>query len=178
MAFYPGTPKWELSQLCEALTLCAYLRLGWGLKRSYSPRQELSNNVLHTTYTQGNRIDSQLFVVKSQIVDLTPSLSFGHNLCFRCPNGSCEPIFKLYVSIAFQWYEELLYAMDFDPCDRTLKIWKSTETPTPKVGVPLGECECLFPHTLLHSQEHAAWIPASLFGLQPCHPLPWSRTQG
>jgi hypothetical protein len=28
--------------------------------------------------------------------------------------------------------------MGFDPYNRTLKIWESTGTPTPKVGIPLG----------------------------------------
>jgi hypothetical protein len=41
----------------------------------------------HVTCTQGNWVESQLLVVGSQTVNLTPDLSFGHNLCFRCPNG-------------------------------------------------------------------------------------------
>ncbi len=28
--------------------------------------------------------------------------SLCHNLCYKCPNGSCEPIFDIYVSITFQ----------------------------------------------------------------------------
>jgi hypothetical protein len=32
---------------------------------------------------------------------LIPGLSFGHNLCFKCPNESCEPILNIYISIAF-----------------------------------------------------------------------------
>jgi hypothetical protein len=61
-------------------------------KESCSPYQQISNNVLHATCMQGNRVDSQLLVVESQIANLTPGLSFGHNLCFRCLNGSCKPI--------------------------------------------------------------------------------------
>jgi hypothetical protein len=33
---------------------------------------------------------------------------------------------------------ERLNIMTFDPCNCSLKIWESTRTPTPKVGVPLG----------------------------------------
>jgi hypothetical protein len=34
-------------------------------------------------------------MVGSQIGNLTPSLCFGHNLCFKCPNGSFEPILDI-----------------------------------------------------------------------------------
>jgi len=98
-------PRLELLQLCEAITSCSDLRSGWGLKQSYNSRGELSNNVSHTTYTHGSRVDSRLFVVGTQIVSLTPNLSFCHNLCCKCPNGSCEPILDIYTSIAFRWYK-------------------------------------------------------------------------
>ncbi len=29
-------------------------------------------------------------------------LSFGYNLCFKCPNGSCEPILDIYILRSFQ----------------------------------------------------------------------------
>jgi hypothetical protein len=35
----------------------------------------------HATFTQGDQGDSQLLVVKSQIVNLIPDPSFGFNLC-------------------------------------------------------------------------------------------------
>ncbi len=73
----------------------------------------------------------------SQIANLTPDPSFGHNLCFRCPNGSCKPILDIYVVRAFQWYKELLNPLGFNLCDHSLKIWKSIGTPTPKVETPL-----------------------------------------
>jgi hypothetical protein len=38
-------------------------------------------------------------VVGSQIGNLTPNLSFGHNLCFKYPNGSCEPMKLLYENL-------------------------------------------------------------------------------
>jgi hypothetical protein len=77
-------------------------------------------------------------VVGSQTANLTPGLSFDHNLCYRCPNGSCEPILDICTSIAFQWYKEIFKARGFDLCYRPLKFRESTETPTPKMGVHLG----------------------------------------
>jgi len=45
----------------------------------------------HITCTQGNQGNYQLLMVRSQIVSLIPDLSFGHNLCFKCPNGDASP---------------------------------------------------------------------------------------
>jgi hypothetical protein len=95
------SPRPGVLQLCETITSGLNLWLGRGLNQSCSPRWELSNGMSHTTYTQGNRVDSRLPVVGSQIANLTPDLSFGHNLCCRCPNGSCELILDIYNSIAF-----------------------------------------------------------------------------
>jgi hypothetical protein len=115
-----------LSQLWGHITLCANLRWRWGVKKNYSPRQDLSNYMLHATWKRGNQGDSQLLVVGSRIAKLTPDLtsnpSFGHNLCFRCPNGSCQPISDIYIPISFSWYEELLNLLSFDPCNCSLKI--------------------------------------------------------
>jgi len=72
-------------------------------------------------------------MVESQFDNLTPDLSFGHNLCFKYPNGSCEPILDIYVLRSFQWYKKLFNPMNFDNCNFPLKIWKSIGTPTPKV---------------------------------------------
>jgi hypothetical protein len=125
--------------------------------------------MLHVAYTQGHQADSWLLVVRSQIANLTFDLSFGHNLCFRCPNEQCEPILDIYTSIAFQWYKEIFQAMSFDPCDCTLKIWKSFGTPTPNMGVPL-EVWGFMPSHSLHSQEHVKWlsgVPSWPTTLQP-----------
>jgi hypothetical protein len=43
--------------------------------------------------------------------------------------------------------------MVFDPCNCSLKIWESIETPTPKMKVHLGVWGS-YPHTLLHFWEH------------------------
>jgi hypothetical protein len=84
----------------------------------------------HTPCCQINQVDSQLFLVGSQIGSLTPDPSFGHNFCFRCPNEQCEPILA--------HYKERHKLLSFDPCDHSLKFSKSTETPILKVGVTLG----------------------------------------
>ncbi len=116
----------------------ANLRLRWGLKQSFSPCQNLSNDMLHVTYMQGNWADSQLLMVGNQIANLTHGRSFGNNLCFKCPNGSCKHILDIYVSITFQWYKELFNPMGFDLCNRSLKIHESIGIPIPKVRAHLG----------------------------------------
>jgi len=134
----PKLPKLKLPRLWGPVPLCVNLWLKWGLKQSCSPRWELSNGMSHATCKQGNWVNSRLLVVGSQIANLTPDFSFGHNLCFRCWNGSCEPILDIYVSITFQWYKKLLKPLVFDPCNCSLNIWESTKTPTPKMEAPLG----------------------------------------
>jgi hypothetical protein len=94
--------------------------------------------MLHTTWMQENHGDSWLLVVGNQITNLTPNLSFGHNLCFKSPNGSWKPILDIYVPRAFQWYKEFLNLIGFDPWNWSLKIWKSIGIPTPKMGAHLG----------------------------------------
>jgi hypothetical protein len=79
----------------------------------------------HVAYTWGNWVDFSLLVVGNQTVSLIPIFSFDHNLCFRCPNGSCKPILNIYVSIAFQWYENYVESMGFDPYNCVLKIQES-----------------------------------------------------
>jgi hypothetical protein len=102
----------------------------------------------------------EFLVVGSQIGNLILDLSFGHNLCFKCPNGSCKPILEIYVPRAFQWYKEIFHPMGFDPCNCSLKIWESIGTLIPKVGF-IWECGGSFPHTLPHFREHEMWLLAS-----------------
>jgi len=135
----PKLLKLGLLQFWGLIILCEDLWLKWGLKQSCIPCRELLNNMLHATWTQGNRGDYRLLMVGSQIANLTPSPSFDHNLCFRCPNGSCRPILDICISIVFQWYEEVLKPLGFGPCNHSLNIQKSTKTPTPNMGVHLGE---------------------------------------
>jgi hypothetical protein len=110
------------------------------VKQTCNSPWKFSNNVSHSTCTFRGRVNSRLLMIESQIVNLTSSLYFYHNLCCRCPNGSCEAI---YTSIGFQWYKKNLKARCFDPCNRTLKLWKSWKTPKS----PFWECEC-HPHIL------------------------------
>ncbi len=161
----PKLPKLGLLQLWGPITLCADLGLRWGLKQSCSPRREFFNDMLHAICTQRNWVDSRLLLVGSQIGNLTLDPSFGHNLCFRCPNGQCEPILDVYVLKAFQWYKECLNPLRFDPWNFPLKIQESTGTPILKMELPWG-CEGSFLHTLSQS----LWLPASLLARNLANP--------
>jgi hypothetical protein len=80
MSFFPRTPKlgipkfpkWRLLWLWRPITFCADLWLKWGLKQSFNPHWEHSNNMWDATCTQVNQGDSWLLVVGSQIGNLTP----------------------------------------------------------------------------------------------------------
>jgi hypothetical protein len=174
----------EVPQLCEIITSCVDLWSWWGLKQSCSPCQKLSSGMLHTTCMQGSRVDSQLSVVESQIVNLTLGLSFGHNLSCICQNGSCEPILDIFTSISFQWYKELLKAKGFDLFNRSLKFWESTGTPTPKMGVHLGVW--VFILTLSHTPGLFSWpvllqtlalVANPMLGLQQRDTCNWGMGQ-
>ncbi len=103
-----GLPSWSpeipkscqlgLLQLWSPITLQADLQLRCNLKQNCTSRQELSNGMLHVICKQINRVNSRLFLVRSQIDSLTPGLSFGHNLSSRCLNEQCEPILNICVS--------------------------------------------------------------------------------
>jgi hypothetical protein len=142
----------------------------WGLKQSYSPRQEFFNGMSHIACTQGNRVDSQLLMVGSQTANLTLGPSFSHNLCFRCPNGSCEPILDIYVSIDFQWYEEFLKPLVFHLCNHFLNIWESTGTPIPNMGVHLGMWG-FFPSHSFALSRHENVTPGLSLGSHPYKPF-------
>jgi hypothetical protein len=91
----PEIPKIETSTTLEAHNIFCRSSIEVRSKKSYSPPQDLSNDIWHATYTQVNQGNSRLLVVRSQIGTLTPSPSFGHNLCFKHSNGMCEPILDL-----------------------------------------------------------------------------------
>jgi hypothetical protein len=109
-----------------------------GLKQSCRPRRELFNGIWHATCTQVNQGNFRLLMVESQIGNLTPDPSFGHNLCFKYANGSCKPILNICVPINFQRYKDFFNPMNFDPYNHPLKIRESIGTPTTKVGAHLG----------------------------------------
>jgi hypothetical protein len=127
----------EVEHWCDP-KLLDRLRLRWGLKQSCSPRQHIFNIMSHATCMQGNWGNSRLLMVGSQIVNLTVGPSFGHNLCLKCPNGSCKPTLDIYIPRDFQWHKELLNPMGFDPYNCFLEIRESIGTPTPKMGAHLG----------------------------------------
>jgi hypothetical protein len=91
----PEIPTTMTPMTLGFMIMCVNFWLKWGLKKICNPCREFSNGMLHATYTQGNPGDSRLLVVENQIGNLTLDLFFGHNLCFRCPNGSCKPILDI-----------------------------------------------------------------------------------
>ncbi len=136
-----GVPKSRpagLPGLWSPITLRPDLGSKCSLKQSCSSRRELSNRMSHVFCSQVFRVDSRLFLVGSQTGISTPGPSFGHNLCFRCPNEQCEPILDIYVRKDFQWYKERHKTLSFDPSNRSLKFWESIGSPSPKAGVALG----------------------------------------
>jgi hypothetical protein len=139
-------PKFRLSRLWGPITLCADLWLKRGLKQSYSLRQQLSNDMLHATYTQGNRVDSWLLVVGSQIVNLTPAFPLAITCVLDVQMGVVRPFLNIYVSIVFQWYKELFNLMGFDPYNHSFKIRESIGTPIPQMGTHLGVWGLILSH--------------------------------
>jgi len=100
--------------------------------------------VSHSTYTHWNWVDSRLLVVGNQTASLIPGPSFDHNLCYRCPNGSCEAILDIYTSRHFQRYKKHFNAKCFDPCNCVQSFRESQRTPKSH----FWECEWR-PHTSL-----------------------------
>jgi hypothetical protein len=151
----PGTPAWEsrnrafsgLPRLWSFITFGIDLRSTRRLKQSCRSRRDLSNGMSHVFCSQVFRVDSRFLVVGSQ----NRRTSFGHNLCFRCPNEQCEPILDIYASRAFHWYKERHEPLRFDPSNLSLKfresLWDSNSHQLPTWEFTL-ECEGSFLHTL------------------------------
>jgi hypothetical protein len=163
-------PQLGLSWFWGPITLFADLQLRWDLRKRCSLCWNLFNDMSQDTSTQGNWGDSRLLVVESQIGNLNLGPSFGHNLCFTCPNGSCKSILDICIPRAFQWYKDLFNPMRFVPCNHSLKIWESIVTPTPKVGAHLGVWRFIPSHFPTLSR---AWdmIPMLPFWLAPLQAL-------
>jgi hypothetical protein len=100
----------------------------------------------------------------------TPDPSFGHNLCFRCPNEQCEPILDIYVSRAFHWYKERNKPLRFDPSNRSLKFRESTGTPSSNLEVTLGVWRFTSSHSLTLPGVFNV-TPERPFGPHPCNPF-------
>ncbi len=172
-----GVPKSRpagLPRLWSPITLREDLGSKCGLKQSCSSRRELSNGMSHVVCSQVFRVDYWLLVLGSQNWQTpgssTPGPSFGHNLCFRCPNEQCEPILDIYASRAFHWYKERHKPLRFDPSNRSLNFWESTGTPSPKAGVALGVWGFTPSHfpTLPGVPDVTPGLP---FGPHPCNPF-------
>jgi hypothetical protein len=172
-----GVPKSgpaRLPGLWSPITLRADLGSKCGLKKSCTSRRELSNGMSHVICSQVFRVDSWLLMVRSQNWQTpgssTPGPSFGHNLCFRCPNEQYEPILDICASRTFHWYKERHKPLRLDPSNRSLKFWESTGTPSPKVGVALGVWGFTPSHfpTLPGVPDVTPSLP---FGPHPCNPF-------
>jgi hypothetical protein len=74
-------------------------------------------------------------VVGSQIGTLTLDPSFGHNLCFKYSNGTCEPISDIYVSRSFNGINTFIIQWGLTPWNYFLKIQKSIGNPFGNVWV-------------------------------------------
>jgi hypothetical protein len=186
-----------LPGLWSPIILRADLGSQCGLKQSCRSRWDLFNSMSHVLCSQVFRVDSWLLVVESQNWQTpgnsTLDPSFGHNLCFRCPNEQCEPILDIYASRAFHWYKKRHNPLSFDPCDCSLKFRQSTGTPSPKVGVALGVWGFTPSHFLILSHtpgsmwcdsrassclnsQASSWLNSrASFGPHPCNSLCLSR---
>jgi hypothetical protein len=128
MSFCPRTPKLGLlkfsklglSQLWKLITSCVNLRLKWGLKKICACQKTFQWYV--SCHLHASKLGQFLtFNGQSQIGILTPGFSFGLNLCFKYPNGSCKLIFTIYAPRAFQWYKDSFNPMSFD---LTIALWR------------------------------------------------------
>jgi hypothetical protein len=156
-------------------------------KASCSSCWELLNSMSHTFYSQVSQVDSWLFMVGIQIGNLTLDLSFGHNLCFTCPNEQCEPILNIQ-----ELFNDIKNVTSYWVLTPEIVLW-SFRNPLrlhlPEWELP-WECEGSFPHTpshfltllgvcdvtlgLLfgsHPCDLFALTPGLLFGPQPCNPF-------
>ncbi len=152
MVIFPRTPKVESRKCLDLdswdfwafITSHPELGSGRGLNQSYISPRELFKGVSHFIYMHWYRVDSRLLMIGSQIGNLTLGPSFDHNLCCRCPNGSCEAILNIYTSRPFQRYKERFNKRCFGPCNCALSFWESWGTPKSH----FRECEWR-PHTSL-----------------------------
>jgi hypothetical protein len=159
-----GLLKWspeivpaELPELWTAITPDCRVQSRRGLNQNCNPRRDLFNVMSHSQIGCREEVDSRLLVVESQTVNLTPDLSFAHNLSFRCPNDQCEATFHIYVSRPFQWHQEHLNERCFGPCYRALNIQESRRTPNPQL------CKCWLspPHLAKVGLRH--WMDQTIF---------------
>ncbi len=146
------------------------------MRQNCWPSRELSKDMWHATYTHVIQGDSKPLVVRNQIDTLIFGLSFSHNLYYKYSNGSCKPILNSYVLKYFQWYNERLNPMSFDPSNCSLKFLESTRTPIPKMGVHLGVCGLITSDSLALPKVWV-WFLGYTLGLHLFMPSFWLQIQ-
>ncbi len=157
----PKSLKLGLPSLWSPITSRANLRSRCGLKQNYSFHWELFDGMSHALWRQVNRVDSWFFVVGNQIVSLTPGPSFGHNLCFTCPNEQCNPILTSTIQDLSNVIKKATIHWVLTP---EIALWSFRSPPglhLPKWELP-WECEDSLLHIFLHSQEYVMWLSGFL----------------
>ncbi len=98
--FVPGLPS-ESPEILKVGTLATLEAHNFVcrplIEMKFKSKLQLSKGMWQATCMQGNRDNSRLLMIGNQIANLTLDPSFGHNLCLKCPNGSCEPILNIYI---------------------------------------------------------------------------------
>jgi hypothetical protein len=105
---------------------------------SYNLQKDFSNRVSHTPIRNHLTPALRGFVVGSQILNLTPDLSFDHNSCISSLNEQCKGTFGIYTLRPFQWYLEGPIWCFFSFLIKVLNIRDSHTNATPKMRVHLG----------------------------------------
>jgi hypothetical protein len=129
--------------------------------------------MLYTTYTHLIQGNSKLLEVRNQIDTLTLVPSFGHNLCYKYSNGSCEPILDIYFSRTFQWYKEFFNPMSCDPSKLFFENLGIHRDSNSQNGRSLGSA---WAHSLTFSGTWV-WFLSCTLGPHLFKPLPWSWTK-
>ncbi len=71
---------------------------------SYSPQKNIFKGVSHAPIRDHLTFILRGFVIRSQIFNLTPALSFDHNSCILGLNEQCKGTLGICTSRPFQWY--------------------------------------------------------------------------
>jgi len=119
------------------------------MTRTYSFRKYFSIDVLQVLIKHHLTLNLRGFMVKSQILNLTPSPYFDHNSCISSLNEQCKGILGIYTSRPFQWYPWGPIWWLFTFSTKALNIWESCMNAIPKMEVHLGiigSISCTFPH--------------------------------
>jgi hypothetical protein len=104
----------------------------------YSSQQDCSNDVQHAPIRPHLTLAFKGFVVKNQIIKLTPAFFLYHNFCKSGLNEQCEGILNIYTSIPFESCPRgpIWYFFPFPT--KALNILNSHTCVTPKMGGARG----------------------------------------